>query len=224
MLKTVYDFEPKFVVNDFIFNKNNVSSGDFFSLDELQAEVRGRLENIPKEILKIVNKEDWLLIITNKRNLEAEYNVDFKVYGITDFEKKEIVVYAQKDPILFSIPHEFGHIVDKYFNDISKTDDWIKIANEYAASAVDRRDSYFTNTDPSEFFADCIAAYSLNQSIFDSYRMRDILDIIERMFKIAPYVEGQHEKDEKGTFVSESEKMYNKYCNTGVSRNQDVLW
>lgn len=222
MMKIKYDFEPKFVINDFIFNKNNVSSNDFVSLNELQTEVENRLKRIPKEILKIVNKEDWLLIITNKRNLESEYNIDFKVYGITDFEKKELIVYAQKDPIMFSIPHEFGHIVDKYFNNISKTNDWIKIANKYVASVVDGN-SYFTSTDSSEFFADCIAAYCLqiNKRIFDSYKMNDIFDIIERMLKIAPYVEQQSEKE---TSVSESEKMYNKYCNTRVSMNQDVFW
>lgn len=143
-----YEFEPKITINDYIFNRLNQNINEFATIEQLKEGVEKIIKCVPEQIIKIVEKEDWKLIITNKRDLEKQFGIEYKIFGITNFKEKEILVYAQKDPLKFSIIHEFGHIIDNYLNTISLSEDWKHITDVYAKRAVNHRDNFFTNETP----------------------------------------------------------------------------
>ncbi len=212
-----YEFEPKITINDYIFNRLNQNINEFATIEQLKEGVEKIIQCVPEQIIKIVEKEDWKLIITNKRDLEKQFGIEYKIFGITNFKEKEILVYAQKDPLKFSIIHEFGHIIDNYLNTISLSEDWKHITDVYAKRAVNHRDNFFTNEIPSEFFSDCVLTYCINKELFGEYNMAEIVSIIERIILILPYVK---KEDNISASLTESEKLlkaFNEY-------NQEYIW
>ncbi len=210
-MNIIYEFEPQITVNDFIFNRKNQNIKEFVSLEQLEKEVNKIIDSVPKEIRNVVESENWKIIITNKRNLEKDFNIDYQIFGITNFKEKEILVYAQKDPIKYSIVHEFGHIIDNYLNNISSTNDWIDITEKYAKKAVNHTGNLFTSETRNEFFADCILTYCIDKSLFTGYDMIDIVPIIDRIVSVLPYVKKEENIESSLTESEKLLKQFNEY-------------
>lgn len=143
-------------LEDFLFSKKV----EFLTESHLRDAVQEYLNKIPKQLLNIFSEEGWTCVITNTRNLEKEYGYNFEIYGLTDYNKKQIIVYATQDGINFSLSHELGHFLDCYLGNISNTQSWKYIYDRFNTnrSYVDAR--YFSDKDtPAEYFANCFLLY-----------------------------------------------------------------
>lgn len=107
----IIEFIPKISYKDYVFYEGNGKINDFFSSKQLTDYLEEILQRIPSKLLDNYEKDGWQIIITNKRNIEEEYNYTYQVYGCTDYEKKIAIVYANKNGI-DSLLHELAHYLD----------------------------------------------------------------------------------------------------------------
>lgn len=202
MKNICYDFKAPTNFRDYIFGK--IHEDTIMSLDKLKCIVEGVIALIPNEILSRMEEDGWKIIITNQRNLEKEYNFDFEIYGLTDFSKKEILVYANSTAIKYSIPHEIGHYVDSILDFISQSTEWKDIfqreQGDIPKIKSDLRDNYFIlyNT-PEEFFAECFGAYILmkdleKEMLRKGHLLHSSMNCIGKIIKILPYIEKKEVK------------------------------
>lgn len=202
MKNICYDFKAPTNIRDYIFGK--IREDTIMSLNELKCIVKDVVSLVPNEILSRMEEDGWKIIITNQRNLEKEYNFDFEIYGLTDFSKKEILIYANPFAIKYSIPHEIGHYVDSVLEFISQSSEWKDIFNkekeDVSKMKGDLKNNYFILYDtPEEFFAECFGAYLLmsnndKEMLKRSHLLNFSMKCISKIIKIFPYLEKKEVK------------------------------
>lgn len=177
MKNVVINFVPKETNIHWIFNGVLNSSGelDYFSESQIEKELNEILTKVPRKLQTVADDLWWKIVVTNTRDLEKECNVKGKVYGYTNFNNKEMVIYATKQAIRESIPHEFAHLLD-YILGISKSKEWEEVYN-LEVNSYKLMNSIFTTCDnKTECFADAFMAY-IN---YESYLKRNA----ERTYKV----------------------------------------
>lgn len=146
-----YDSEEEYIVINGIGEKKN-SVGQY-SLNLLNTE----LNKLPRNVTDKFVKSGWHIYVTDE-NLSEKYfaNKYNKVQGLTNYDKKTILIANNQRYIKESTIHEVGHFIDYYYGYISYEDDWIKIYNE-------EKDSFKKNITNSscvrnsrEFFAETV--------------------------------------------------------------------
>lgn len=167
------DYKPNpYLENLFSDNEN------FFSANQVKKYVISLLQNLPDPLLVCFQEQGWKILCTNQRELEKEYGYDFTIYGLTDFEKKEIICYADINYLHETIYHEFGHFLDLALN-ISSSDQW-KLLYENEIKCCGSR--YFTQKDnKAECFADALLFY-LCESNKKNYTLRKTIKLFSCIF------------------------------------------
>lgn len=187
----IYDYEQKTSYKSLLFRK----SFDFYSIEQLKKTVDEYISVIPRSILFMFQKYGWHIILTNRRNLEQEYGYDYEIYGLTDYDRQQIIIYAKDESaIQQSLYHEFGHFLD-YLLDLSGEKDWFDIWNEekeYYDSAI------FTQADnPAENFADAFLWYLTctrsNRLIQTEKLFRNITENLDYIL-VLPEIEENYQK------------------------------
>lgn len=186
------DFEPKSTAIDWIFSLYP-SNINFFSKAQVEDEIEEILSKIPERLLFVTEALGWEVIVTNTRDLEKEGGFDTKVYGYTNFELKKIVVYATKEGIRESLPHEFAHILDSILH-ISESEEWVAIYNSEKEDYSKLR--YFTACDnPTECFADAFLTYVLNKNELNKntpcgfgFHAQKTRAVMENIFSLIDYL------------------------------------
>jgi len=188
MIKINYEFNPVISIKDYIFKPDY---NECVTLNVLEKNVDEILNKIPKVVKDIAQKEGWTITVTNQRNLEEEYKINYKILGITDSDRKQIFVYADLFSIKYSIPHEFGHIIDYYLGHISSNLEWQKLYSEYFKILSEKYSNIFTSNTAEEFFADCFLAYTIKPAIFENacYSWKCIKGVLDRIIEVLPYIE-----------------------------------
>lgn len=171
-MKIEYSYIETGSISDYIFS--NKGSEMFLNLDELKSTIISIIDNMPSIIIKRFDETGWTLHITNVKELEKIYNLDYKIEGITDFEQKIIYIYARKDYIYSAIMHEFGHFIDWYLGYISFDIRWENIFTTYKENMT--RD-YMKKIKFSSLFADLIENDLLNSDISTSEAFSDVMSI-----------------------------------------------
>lgn len=137
---------------------------EYLSLNHLKANVIAQLNKLPQCLLEKFQDEGWKIIITDEIGyLEKKYNFSYEVYGCTDYENKQIYVYAYNLAIKYSLIHEIAHFIDNYLGKISESKEWKYIQNLHSHWNYKY---YFTDNDkenPCEFFANCVSLYFNNE-------------------------------------------------------------
>lgn len=185
----IIEFEPKSSYRDWIFNKvidKNKKTLDFFSKKQIEELVEDILKRIPQRLLDVLEKLDWKIIITNTRNLEEECSSNIKIYGYTNFEKKEIKVYATKEGIRESLPHELAHFLDSLIN-ITNTYEWKKIYEE-EKECFRLMSNYYTSINHfSECFTDSFMLFVIDNFQLKKYAPKTY-SVIENIFEYIEYI------------------------------------
>lgn len=171
-MKIEYSYINTYSISDYIFSNRN--SEIFLNLEELKTTITSIIDNLPSIIVKRFDETGWTLHITNVKELEKIYNLDYNIEGITDFEQKIIYIYARKDYIYSAIMHEFGHFIDWYLGYISFDIRWENIFNTY--KEIMTKD-YMKKIKFSSLFADLIENDLLNSNIATSEAFSDIMSI-----------------------------------------------
>lgn len=187
-IDTVIDFKPKMSINQYIFG---TSDDKFFSSTQIKDSVDDVLNKIPRVVTNLVVNQGYKIIVTNTQNLEEKYHIDYEVLSMADYDAKEILVYAT--PLAIStLPHEIGHIIDNSLNQISCTQDWLKLCDEYKSRIeavvknATRNYAYFTSTDPTEFFCDCFLTYVMRMDLL-SAEFPTIVPVFDRIIQVLKY-------------------------------------
>lgn len=185
----IIDFIPKNDYKSWVFNgivghkENNL---DFFSKEQVIEEIDRILSKIPNKLLEATILTDWKIIVTNQRNLEEECGAPAQIYGYTNFNKKEIVVYATKEGIETSLPHEIAHFFD-VLTDISVSKEWKIVYDQEKDSYFSMKFTFTTPKYQSECFADAFMFYITNKekckkSVPKTY------NVIDNVFKYINYI------------------------------------
>ena len=190
MQKNIFmDFSPKCDYKKWVFNgitNNKENNLDFFSKAQIIEEVENVLSKIPNRLLEATILTNWKIVVTNNRNLEEECGAPKQIYGYTNFNKKEIVVYATKEGIEISLPHEIAHFFD-VLTDISISKEWQSIYNEEKEIYLTMKNTFTTPKYKSECFADAFMYYiiykeSLRKNTPKTYAT------IDNVFKYINYI------------------------------------
>lgn len=183
----IIEFQPKSNYKDWIFkNVNNNKNLDYFSKKQIEELIDKVLTKIPNRLLDALEILGWKIIVTNTRNLEEECDSNIKIYGYTSFEKKEIKVYATKEGINESLPHEIAHFLDSIIN-LTNSNEWRKIFNEEKDS-FKMMSNYFTYSNyPSECFADAFMVYIIDACQLKRYSSKTY-SVIENIFEYIEYI------------------------------------
>lgn len=185
----IIDFIPKCSYKDWVFNeivtvkKNNL---DFFSKEQIVEEVNNILSKIPDKLLEATILAGWKIVVTNQRNLEEECGAPAQIYGYTNFNKKEIVVYATKEGIEFSLPHELAHFFD-VLTDISISKEWQSIYNHEKDTYLTMKYTFTTPKYKSECFADAFMFYITNKEKCKKSIPKTYI-VIDNIFKYINYI------------------------------------
>lgn len=201
------DFSPKCDYKKWVFNGiTNTKENDleYFSKIQVIESVEEVLSKIPNRILEATMLTNWKIIITNNRKLEEECGAPKRIYGYTNFKKKEIVIYATKEGIEISLPHEIAHFFD-VLTDISITKEWQKVYSEEKDIYLTMSTIFTTPKYKSECFADAFMYYiiykeNLKRNTPKSYAVIDniftYIDYILDEECIRKYNEKQQKQDE----------------------------
>ena len=204
----IIEFNPKTTYNDWIFNgilDTKKCNLDFFSRKQVEENINTMLEQIPQRLLEATIKTGWKMIVTNTRKLEDECGAPGQIYGYTNFEKREILVYADKNGIEISLPHELAHFLDVLTN-ISISPEWKKIYKSEYDMYLTMKNHFTSPRYASECFADAFMVYImqpkyLKQNVPMTYKViENVFEYIEYLLDdkcINSYLEKQKEKEER---------------------------
>lgn len=172
MIKNVIiDFTPKTTSMDWIFNgvfqKEN-SSLDFFTEDQIRHKINEILSKMPDKLLNVADSLGWKIIATNNRNLEVECGALSEVYGYTNFEKKEFVIYTTIKGIEESLPHELAHFLDMLIG-VSNSREWGSVYNEEKELYERLRYRFTAVNQKEECFSDAVMLYVLDNNCLKRY-------------------------------------------------------
>jgi len=161
--------------------------GVFFSAKQLITAIETRLKSIPESLIKRFNDDGWTCIVTNQRNLEREYRYNYRISGLTDYAKKQIIIYAEWDSIQYSLPHELGHFLDYSLGTITKSGKWVRVFNYDSQHIPADKTHYFTEPNlKEEFFADAFLLYCDDKTT--PRGMEDSFKVIVKSLEALPYV------------------------------------
>lgn len=107
----IYDFTKTYSredIADFLLNFGNNKRNWFLTETQAREAVDAYLKKIPSAIISALEKEGWVIVITD-RNLEEKYGYNYEIYGVTDKEEKRIYIYTHKEGIEYALAHELGH-------------------------------------------------------------------------------------------------------------------
>lgn len=182
-MEVIYDVIPNTNLKDYLFDKNQTIDS-FFSITQIKEKVEKVLSKVNNKLLEYFEKDNWKIIITNRKKLEEEYLTIYQVDGITDFDKKEIIVYATENGIEYSLIHELGHYLDKKLYDVSKSSEWFKMYQENNSKCPlinNYSIQYFTDMNRcNEVFADSFLVYTLDPGVLKRY-MPDVYNLFVRI-------------------------------------------
>lgn len=174
------DFIPNIRIKDFVMS----DTGKFISKNQLEETLTSVLNGVPKPLLDKFDKCGWTCVVTNQRNLENEYGYNFPVDGLTDFIKKQIIVYATHNGLYYSLPHEMGHVLDRLLGNITDTEEWSVICERekeninHSVHAKIIKEKYFLDlNNKQEFFADAFLLYCANRPMLtEATKLNDLFD------------------------------------------------
>lgn len=117
------------------------------------------LRKLPRNMLKTLNQEGWMFILT-PRSLEEVYESGVpNTVGLTVYYRSRIYIQNNVFSISYCTIHEVGHALDFINNFISYDKEWKSIyENESKQSGLT---SYFTSSS-SEYFAECFQKFFLD--------------------------------------------------------------
>lgn len=198
-IDTVIEFEPNMSINQYIFG---VSDDEFFSPAQIKDAVDDVLNKIPHVVTNLVVNQGYKIIVTNTQNLERKYRIDYEVLSMADYDAKEIIVYAT--PLAIStMPHEIGHIIDNFLNQISRTQNWLNLCDDYKSrievvvNNATKTYAYFTSTDPTEFFCDCFLTYVMHIELLTE-EFPAIVPVFNRIIQVLKYNNTSTTQEEYG--------------------------
>ena len=127
--------------------------------NELVTFAEKELSLIPEGFRRAFVEDGWHIYITTENLSEVYFNGEHtEVYGCTFYEKELILMANNKKAIETATVHEFGHWVDHYFGDISRTDEFTIIYEKEHRVFLD----YFARNckmDITEYFAESFYHY-----------------------------------------------------------------
>lgn len=186
-----YDIVPLYTrenIAEFLFSDQEE---EFLSTKKCKEYVDQYLQRLAPAILFAMKRDGWKIVITNHQNLEQEFGFSYKIYGLTHWETKRILLYASQKAIEFALAHEIGHYLDHFLGDISKTGAWTRIRQKHFPCKIPN--DYFVEDLSSnlEYFAECFLLYSNEKEVLktcniDAYQFfakidRHIDDIVESL-------------------------------------------
>ena len=130
-----------------------------------------KLEKIPSAILNEFNNDGWTLYIGNKYMKQFFPDVSNQCNGITNREKK-IIVVDDFDSLL----HEFGHFLSIQINQDSELK---RIYNADCGTSTTHA-QYYKSTE-FEYFAECFSLYIDNKQINNNLEIYSYLNKLEEV-------------------------------------------
>lgn len=117
------------------------------------------LRKLPRNMLKTLNQEGWMFILT-PRSLEEVYESGVpNTVGLTVYYRSRIYIQNNVFSISYCTIHEVGHALDFINNFISYDKEWKAIYE--SESKQSGLTSYFTSSS-SEYFAECFQKFFLD--------------------------------------------------------------
>ena len=167
---------------------------------QLEKEINTTLSKIPNILLEKAEKKGWSCRITNLRNLENEYGYDFKISGLTDYIRSQIVVYATFDGVHYALPHEMGHLLDQLLGNITDSDEWDDIYKKAKTNIKNKwqpewhtkynilQEKYFLDIEnKKEFFADAFLLYCMDRPLLKE--TTSLCEIFDRAIEALEYMD-----------------------------------